>query len=111
MILERIDRAPYNRIYNMPFFEWNEQKAAANKRKHGIGFEDAASALTGLALTRQSPQSDEARFVSLCMCNGRLIAVVWTKRDDAIRLISARIARANERKNYNQAVGGSAGKR
>ena len=92
----------------MPFFEWNEQKAEANRRKHGIGFEDAASALTGRALTKRSPRSGETRFVSLCMCNGRLIAVVWTKRDDAIRLISARIARTNERKQHDQAVGGSA---
>ena len=92
----------------MTTFEWNETKAKLNRRKHGIGFEDAASALMGSAVTKQSPHPGEARFVSLCMCNGRLIAVVWTRRNDAIRLISARIARTHERKQYDQAVGGSA---
>ncbi len=92
----------------MAIFEWNETKAELNKPKHGIGFEDAASALMGSALTNPSLQSGEARFVSLCLCNGRLIAVVWTRHNDAIRLISARIARTNERKHYDQTISGSA---
>lgn len=89
-------------------FEWDAAKAEFNRQKHGIGFDDAASALSGAALTRQSDQAGEERFISLCMCNGRLIAVVWTRRVEAIRLISARIARNNERKQYDQAVSGSA---
>lgn len=95
----------------MAGFEWDSAKAKKNLEQHGIGFNDAAEALMGLALTRASPGYDENRFVSLCECGGRLIAVVWTPRDDVVRLISARSARKNERKQYDQAVSRSAAAR
>ncbi|HZC17369.1 MAG TPA: BrnT family toxin [Caulobacteraceae bacterium] len=88
----------------MTAFEWDERKAEVNRQKHGIGFNDAAAAWLGMRLTKPSLHPEEARFVSLCMTNGRLIAVVWTQRGDAVRLISARIARSDERKQYDQAI-------
>lgn len=88
----------------MTTFEWDERKAEINRQKHGIGFNDAAAAWLGMRLTKPSFHAGEARFVSLCRSNGRLIAVVWTQRNDAVRLISARIARNDERKQYDQAV-------
>ena len=93
----------------MQVFEWDEEKAAANRRKHGIGFNDASQAMImGLALTRPSLGRGESRFLTLCECKDRLIAVVWTPRADVIRLISARIARKNEQAQFDQAVGQSA---
>ncbi len=91
----------------MSSFEWDAAKADQNFRKHGIGFNDAALALLGLALTREAQRSGERRFTSICRCNGRVIVVVWTPRDGAIRLISARIARKNERQDFDQAISGS----
>ena len=92
----------------MATFEWDEIKAELNQRKHGIDFNDAASAWMGPRLTKPGRHPGETRFVSLCMSHDRLIAVVWTQRNNAIRLISARSARTNERKQYDQAIGGSA---
>ncbi|MFN3583950.1 BrnT family toxin [Phenylobacterium sp.] len=93
------------------YFEWDEGKAELNLRKHGISFDDAAYALLGLALTQESSGYEETRFTSICIAEGRLIVVVWTPRDGAIRIISARAARTNERKQYDQAIGRSASAR
>ena len=92
-------------------FEWDGAKAEQIRLKHGIGFEDAAQALLDLALMRPSPYGDENRFTSLCECNGRVIVVVWTPRDRAIRIISARPAGKNEKVQYYQNVRRSASPR
>ncbi len=88
----------------MDDFEWAPDKAAANLRKHGIGFEDAAQALLGAALTRPSRRGDESRFQSFCLMDGEIISVVWTPRANAIRLLSARRAKRNERERYREAL-------
>lgn len=85
-------------------FEWHDEKAAANFAKHGIGFNDASRALLGFGLTQPGSGRDENRFTTVCECEGRLIAVIWTPRHNFIRLISARVARKNERTAYYQAV-------
>lgn len=89
-------------------FEWDDRKAEANLLKHGIGFNDAAAALLGLAIVLPSPRAMENRFISVCECDGRLIAVVWTPRLGAIRLISARAARDDEEAQYYESVRRSA---
>ncbi|WP_374532906.1 BrnT family toxin [Phenylobacterium sp.] len=91
----------------MAYFEWDAEKAERNRLKHGIGFNDAAQALLGLAFTQPSPR-EENRFASICELAGELIVVVWTPRAGFIRLISARKARANEQAEYDQAIGRSA---
>ena len=95
----------------MPIFEWDERKAESNRLKHGIGFNDAASALMGLAILLFSERSGENRFISVCECGDRLIAVVWTPRSGMIRLISARPARKHEQAQYYQSVSSSASAR
>ncbi len=94
----------------MPHFEWDAAKAD-NRLKHGISFDDAAQALLGLGISQQSMRGDENRFVSICECDGRTIVVIWTPRDGALRIISARAARKNERTQYDQAIGRSAANR
>jgi uncharacterized DUF497 family protein len=73
-------------------YEWDEEKAAANLRKHGVDFADAALVLEDeLALTMRDLYSEnEARFVSIGRDPyGRLLTVVYTWRGERIRLISA----------------------
>jgi uncharacterized protein len=88
-------------------FEWDEQKAADNAQRHGVTFEEASTAFGDpLSVTIDDPDHSEAedRFVLLGMSHtGRLVVVVHTARDDAIRLISARLAMRRERKDYEQA--------
>ncbi|HSM15688.1 MAG TPA: BrnT family toxin [Gemmatimonadales bacterium] len=83
-------------------FEWDPGKAQANRRKHGVDFVDATMVLYDEhALTLADPTPDEERFVTLGLdAFGRILVVVYTWRDDRIRLISARKATARERQQY-----------
>jgi uncharacterized DUF497 family protein len=84
--------------------EWDAGKAAANFKKHGIRFEEAATSLLDpLALAQEDDISEgEARWVLVGMStNARLLTVVYTLRDEnRIRLISARKATRKEAAYY-----------
>lgn len=86
-------------------FEWDPFKAQINLEKHGVSFVEAAKTMLGLTLTRLAFDDGENRFASIGITGGRLIVVIWTPRHDAMRVISARRARRNEREAYDQAVG------
>jgi len=81
---------------------WDPAKAAANLRKHGIDFADAATILDDdRAITISDEHPDEDRFVSIAMdALGRVLVVVYTWREDHLRLISARKATRAERRQY-----------
>jgi hypothetical protein len=84
-------------------FEWDPVKAGQNLKAHGVDFADAAIALEDEhALTIQDARhDDEQRFVSLCLDPlARLLTVVYTLRDDTIRIISARKATRTETRRY-----------
>lgn len=83
-------------------YEWDEFKARANERKHGVDFADAALVLEDdRALTVRDDASDEERWITLgCDALGRLLVVVYTWRDEVARLISARKATLAERRQY-----------
>lgn len=82
--------------------EWDADKAAANLAKHGVDFADAATALHDEnAITVKDEAEDEERFVTIGMdALARVVVVVYTWRDDRLRLISARLATGRERKQY-----------
>ena len=87
-------------------FEWNSKKAQSNKKMHGITFEEASTTFGDpLSITIHDPthSTGEDRFIAVgTSVNGKLIVVVHTDRDDTIRIISARKATRNERKQYEQ---------
>jgi uncharacterized DUF497 family protein len=83
--------------------EFDPNKASSNFTKHGISFKEASTALLdSLALVQEDPDADgENRWVLIGMSNqARLLTVVYTLRNECIRLISARKATKNEAKNY-----------
>jgi len=82
--------------------EWNEEKAARNRRKHGIDFDDAIEIFYGTSLLRRSDRNNEERWVAIGESEGRVIAVVFTWRGTTLRIISARRARKNETRAYYQ---------
>lgn len=85
--------------------EWDPVKAEANVAKHGVHFAEAVTALEDdLALTIRDPYSEEEeRWVSVGIdALGRVLVVVYTWRDEAVRLISARLATPNEREQYEK---------
>ena len=85
-------------------FEWDDDKAEANVRKHGIGFAEAMSVFGDpLSATGYDPDhsDDEDRFITMGeSTNGRVLIVSHTDRGDKIRIISAREANRAERRDY-----------
>jgi uncharacterized DUF497 family protein len=86
--------------------EWDEAKRAANEVKHGIDFVRAGLLFDGRpTVSFTSPRADEERYLTIGDLDGRLYTVVWTRRGDVIRLISARRARREEEKRYRSLHG------
>lgn len=92
-------------------FEWDEAKALANLRKHGVSFELAATAFFDprlLTVADLAHSETEERWFSVgCASNGSLVTVVylWSEPDAAttkIRLISARRASLAESAQYEE---------
>jgi uncharacterized DUF497 family protein len=87
-------------------FEWDPSKAAKNRRKHGVSFQEAATAFGDpFALTYNDPDHsvDEERFITLGLSAiGRLLIVAHCDRSHRIRIISARETTRFERMEYEQ---------
>lgn len=84
-------------------FEWDEKKSWSNKTKHGIDFETATD------LWRDSnrveigtPYPLENRSILIGKIGKKLWTTIFTRRDNAIRIISVRRARKKEAKLYGQ---------
>jgi uncharacterized DUF497 family protein len=88
-------------------YEWDPAKARANLSKHGVDFADAATALEDdQALTIRDPFSaDEERWITMGRdALGSLLVVVYTWREETVRLISARIATPREKRQYEESL-------
>lgn len=87
-------------------FEWDRVKAAANLKKHGVSFQEAATVFGDpLATTHNDPDHsyDEHRFITFGMSlSGRLIMVSHADRGDVVRIISARLMTAKEKELYEE---------
>ena len=73
--------------------QFDNRKATSNLRKHGVSFEEAATALldANALVSEDGDAEGEQRFVLLGLsAQGRLLTVCYTLRGEAIRLISAR---------------------
>jgi uncharacterized protein len=78
-------------------FEWDEPKRLSNLAKHDIDFLDARRIFDGrLVLEALSPYAEEERFVTVGPLDERYVTVVWTRRQENVRIISARYARRSE---------------
>ena len=92
----------------MSDFEWDPSKAASNLRKHGVDFRDAAAVFDDpnqLVIFDEDHSEDERRFLTIGLTTQhRLIVVSHTLRQKggqpATRIISARPASRNERREY-----------
>lgn len=93
-------------MQNPVAFEWDDSKAASNKAKHGVSFEDAVGVF--LDSRRIEGEDDrrnygEPRLTTYGYVDGRCLSVVYTMRGETGRLISARPASRRERRSYDQA--------
>jgi len=87
-------------------FQWDPNKDAANQRKHGVGFREAATVFDD-PLSTTFPDYDhsasEQRFLAIGMsARGRVMVVAHAEQGDTIRIISARSVTKRERKFYEE---------
>ena len=87
-------------------FEWDPEKAAANIKKHGIGFDEAKSVFAderAKLIADPAHSNDEDRFVLLGLSTKLKLLVVchcYRSKNNTIRIISARKATALESQQY-----------
>ncbi len=81
-------------------FEWHDEKAKNNRRKHGVGFEEAAQIFGSGILTRHETHETEDRCIAIGLAGIKTLVVVFTQRHENIRIISARKATPSERRRY-----------
>jgi hypothetical protein len=83
-------------------FEWDDDKAAANLKKHKISFDVARRVFGDPGLIDEIDEGDydEERFRAVGMIDGRLVAVIYTVREARVRIISARKATRKEQTDY-----------
>ena len=93
-------------------FEWDPEKAAANRAKHGVSFEQASRLLGGGAVYLEFYDArhsvDEDRFLAVGIGEPGMIVVVYKQVDEeTVRIISARRATRREIGMYQQHGGHS----
>jgi uncharacterized DUF497 family protein len=85
-------------------FEYDPEKRAANKAKHGIDFEEAQALWDDeMLLEAPAKATDEPRFLVVAMLGGKHWAAVCARRSGRVRLISVRRARPEEIEHYESA--------
>jgi uncharacterized DUF497 family protein len=86
--------------------EWDRRKAGTNFRKHGVRFAEAEPVFEddfAITITDDESGLHEQRFVSIGMgVKERVLVVVYCSRGGNIRIISARLAEAHEREQYEE---------
>jgi uncharacterized DUF497 family protein len=83
-------------------FEWDEEKRESNLLKHRLDFISAQRMFEeGFPfIDAPSKFEGETRWLRTGIVDGAFVTVVWTTRNDRIRLISFRRARREERRTY-----------
>ena len=96
----------YNEVWRYTMiFEWDESKERINISKHGIDFSTAALVFgddNRIEKYDESHSMTEDRYVTIGEINGIavIVVVVYTEREDSIRIISARLATKIEKEAY-----------
>jgi uncharacterized protein len=78
-------------------FEYDPERSAENKRKHGVDFEEAQALWSDPVLLEIPARvSDELRWVVIGKMNEKHWSAVITRRNDNVRIISVRRSRDEE---------------
>ena len=82
-------------------FEWDDAKATANEKKHGVTFVEAATVFDDVDFLVNVDPRDSSRFIAVGFSSAaRVLVVVHATRAERIRLISARRATLPEERLY-----------
>ncbi|MCX7047338.1 MAG: BrnT family toxin [Candidatus Sumerlaeota bacterium] len=87
-------------------FEWDEEKAQLNLKKHKVSFDEGVTVFHDLLVaTMEDPDhsGDEYRYIAIGQSvMGRILLVSFTERPYRTRIISCRKATLLERKLYEE---------
>lgn len=88
-------------------FEWDIAKNDINKTKHGVSFDEAIEVFAdpnAIEVYDDDHSEEEDRYKVIGMLQNKVIVIslIFTERDEAIRVISARKADKEERDTYEQ---------
>jgi uncharacterized protein len=94
-------------LLHSPVFAWDEAKDAANRQKLGIAFADILPIFDsmeeqGVVIEDDRYDCAKIRLWMICPFQGKIHHVTFTKRDEVIRLISARRASWREEQEYDR---------
>lgn len=90
------------------YFEWDDEKAAENFRKHSVSFEEAAYALGdpfAVEVIDDRERYAEERIIALAAGKTGILVIIHTDRHERTRIISARKAKRHEQDTYYRANG------
>jgi len=92
-----------------PAFEWDARKAEANRKRHGVAFEEAllvfADPLARIFDDPDHSQPERREIIVGHDSRGQLLLVSFTERENRVRLISARRATRQERRDHEENEG------
>lgn len=99
-------------IYFMYSFEWDPVKNFTNRLNHGFDFEDAAIVFCGVTVTYEDNRKHygEIRWRLYGVLFDIVVNIVYTIRNDSIRIISMRKANSRERNRYEREIKQKQGK-
>jgi uncharacterized DUF497 family protein len=85
-------------------YEWDDAKAAANLRRHGVAFSaiEDFDWSTAFVVTDERFDYGEERWLAIGMIGSRLHSAAFTMRKNRIRIISLRVAEPRERRLYHE---------
>jgi len=82
-------------------FEYDPNKSEINKNKHGIDFDEAQELwLDPQRIEIEARTVGESRKLMIAQICDEIWSLIFTMREDKIRIISARKARKNEKEIY-----------
>lgn len=90
-------------------FTWDPRKAASNREKHGVTFDEACTVFVDpLALVTEDANHAERSLITGMSVASRILVTVFIETvvdgdgDDTIRIVSARLATKHERRRYEE---------
>ena len=83
-------------------FEWDDEKAEINRKKHGVRFEVAVRVFLDEFLIDDYDEehSDDEDRIKVIGKVEKILVVIYTERGEVNRIISARLANKEERNDY-----------
>ncbi len=87
-------------------FEWDDEKAASNRMKHGVSFEEAMTVfgdpLAAIFDDEEHSMGEHREIIVGYSSHNQLVLVSFTERSGGVRIISARLATGRERKDHEK---------